>query len=181
MAIKADRFAYVPLIGIFIILVWGIADLSRSKKQWQRMAFITGLLVVGVLAIVARLQLNVWKNSLTLFQHAVHVTDNNASAHNNLGVALKDYDQIDEALRHYHRAFEIEPRDEEARNNLGNLFAGHQKLAEASACYRQTLALNPLAWLLTISNDPLIHNPKETVQLATRAVALDRTGNTVTE
>ncbi|NCC61431.1 MAG: tetratricopeptide repeat protein [Verrucomicrobiae bacterium] len=287
MAIKADRFAYVPLVGIFIILVWGITDLSRGSKQWQRMAFITGLLVVGVLAVVARRQLTVWENSTTLFQHAVNVTANNASAHNNLGVALKDNDQTDEALYHYLRAFEIEPRhflarnnaarildqqgqtdkaiillkesieitpwyamayfhlgeiafrsgniaegtryfeqgfihaprDEEARNNLGNLFAGHQMFAEAFACYRQALALNPghlpsrcnlanilvrsgkpqeaivqyrevlrmdpnailalnpLAWLLTISEDPQIRNPKEAVQLATRAVELDRTGN----
>jgi len=287
MAIKADRFAYVSLIGIFVILVWGTADMSMRHKLSRRLAFIGGLLIVAVLAVVAHLQLAVWENSLTLFQHAVSVTENNASAHNNLGVALKESGQTEEALYNYRRAFEIEPHhclarnnaarildqqgrtdeaiellkasiaitpwyelayfhlgeiefhqghvdegaalfeqgfrraplDVEARNNLGNLFAGQNRFEEACACYRQALklnphhlasrcnlanilvrrgrqqeavieyrealkidpntilALNPLAWLLVISDDSQIRNPVEALKLATRAVALDRTGN----
>ncbi|MBU0677574.1 MAG: tetratricopeptide repeat protein [Verrucomicrobia bacterium] len=143
MAVKADRFAYVPLIGIFIILVWGTSELSRRGKAARRALFCAGILIVGSLLVSARMQLSVWRNSLSLFQHAVSVTDNNASAHNNLGVALKDKGSVEEALKHYRQAFEIEPRHSMARNNAARVLDQEGREDEAVELLKESIAVTP--------------------------------------
>ncbi|MCH6568680.1 MAG: tetratricopeptide repeat protein [Acidobacteria bacterium] len=114
----ADRYAYVPLMGLFIILAWGTAELAqtlRLPKAWLPAA---GLCVVIVLIGAARLQLSHWRNSFTLFQHALESTQDNHMAHSNLGIAFLDNNDLDQAIGHFYKALEIKPTHAGVHTNL---------------------------------------------------------------
>ncbi|MBW1896674.1 MAG: glycosyltransferase family 39 protein, partial [Deltaproteobacteria bacterium] len=105
----ADRYTYVPLIGVFIMIAWGLQDIA---KRWRPQRVVLGLSAAAVICaftISSARQLNHWQNSSTLFQHALNVTEDNYGAHNNLGLALAQRGKLDEAIDHYLRALEIKP------------------------------------------------------------------------
>ncbi len=115
----ADRYTYISLIGIFIIIAWGVPDVL---PQWpHRRKIMGGLAVVLVVAysVVAWVQTGYWKNSITLLGHAVQVTEGNWMAHSNLGVALKDAGRLEDAIPHYEASLRVNPEDYKARINLG--------------------------------------------------------------
>ena len=139
----ADRFSYVPLIGLFIIIAWGIPDLVRG---WHyRSTFLTsaGGVVVAALMLTTWTQLQHWKNSLTLFEHALRVTKNNYLAHLNFGAALADQGKVEEAISHYNRSLQIAPNYAKTYNNLGLALAQQGKNDEAMTHYLKALQLNP--------------------------------------
>ncbi len=116
---RADRYTYIPLIGIFVLVTWGACDLSR---RWpDRMAGLWGG-AMGVLLLCAfqtRRQIGYWKDSEALFRHALAVTRENHFGHNNLGLALLQREQVDEAIAEFREAIKIEPRYSKPHNNLG--------------------------------------------------------------
>jgi Flp pilus assembly protein TadD len=139
----ADRYTYVPLIGLFIIVVWGLADLV---KKWRSIRWVVGVsTAVMVLALMAGswLQVGYWKNSIQLFEHALDVTSNNYVAHYTLGNALAAQGNLAGAMSHYHEALEINPNFAEAHNNLGNAMAVQGNLAGAISHYHKALQINP--------------------------------------
>ena len=115
MQARADRFTYLPLIGIFIMAAWGIPDLLERWK-YQRLAggAIAALAMVACTVLTAR-QLGYWKNSISLFAHALSVTRNNWVAELNLGAALADQGRLAESVRHTAEGTRIR-RDTEARH-----------------------------------------------------------------
>ena len=115
----ADRYTYIPLIGIFSILVWGTSDVSRHwcfKKVFLGILFSVTMVA---LVVITQLQLRHWKNSITLFSHAVAVTEKNWMAHNNLGKVILDEGRIDEAIMHFTKAVEANPSYALAHLNRG--------------------------------------------------------------
>jgi len=139
----ADRYTYVPLIGVFLGLTWGAYDLTRG---WRHQAL--ALSVAGAAAIVActgftHQQIGYWKDSETLFRHALAVTKDNWMAHNNLGNALDKQGQIDEAIRHYQEAIRLHPDYALARNNLGKALGGQGQTDEAIRQFQEALRLKP--------------------------------------
>ena len=115
----ADRYAYVPLIGIFIIVSWGAAELFR---RWRVPTAVTGVVAVFVLAasaMVTRHQLGFWQNGGTLFMHAVAVTQNNVLAYYNIGYDLDSKGKPLEAMKYYRAAIQIDPNAMNAHMNLG--------------------------------------------------------------
>ncbi|HWD92665.1 MAG TPA: tetratricopeptide repeat protein [Verrucomicrobiae bacterium] len=143
----ADRYTYVPSIGIFIALAYGVTDLAERFRVSRR-----AIAVVAALALVTSLfaterQLGFWQNSETLFTHAIALTKNNAVAHLNLGVALEQDSQQSEALAEYREAVRIDPHRFQAHNNLANLLAAMGSRDEALKEYREALRLNPNAAL----------------------------------
>ena len=139
----ADRYTYLPLVGIFIGLVWTGAALA-GRWRWGRIASAaTGVTLVLLCIPVAAEQVRFWANSETLFRHALAVDDRNAPAHMNLGVALVEKGELEEAGRHFAEALRIWPHYAEAQSNLGFVLASQGKWNEAVAAYRAALALNP--------------------------------------
>ena len=101
----ADRYTYVPMIGCFIAIVWGIAEKLAAD---MRLAAIAGAVCLLGVGWVGARQVGYWRNSETLFRHAIEVTKNNYVAHDNLGAALDQKGQYDEALANFEEAFRIE-------------------------------------------------------------------------
>jgi tetratricopeptide (TPR) repeat protein len=105
----ADRYTYLPLIGVGVMLAWGIPLLFEQKNIGKRILFSVGTLFVSLLAFGSWQQCGYWRNSLELFSHALRVTQNNYLAHNNMGLALFAEGRIDEAIAHYNEALSIMP------------------------------------------------------------------------
>lgn len=140
----ADRWAYVPLIGIFIMVAWGISDLAtrwQCKKTW---VFLAAATVLSVFMVTTWLQVRLWADSITLFEHALKVTTNNFVAHNNLGIALQEQSRMAEAINHYHEALRLNPGYAKAHNNLGVALQKQGRVTEAIRHYQEALRLNPL-------------------------------------
>ena len=139
----ADRYTYLPLIGIFIIVAYGVRDLT-SHFRWKS-GFI-GTAATGALAgclLVTYHQLQFWQNSVTLFTRTLAVTRNNAVAQINLGVALEKLNRKAEAMAHYREAVRLDPRSAEAHMDLANLLDAAGKTDEATAHFQEALRLEP--------------------------------------
>jgi len=150
----ADRYAYIPLIGIFVMLAWGAADLADSRQIGLSARMIPAACVLLALAFVTHRQLGYWSNNYELWTHALAVTDRNFIAQNNLGGALLLLGKPDEAYAHFQAAAEINPNDPMSRSNLGAYLQEHGKLSEAMAQYDRTISLTSDPGLLaaTYSN-----------------------------
>ena len=143
MQAMADRYTYIPLVGPFVMIVWGVSDILRGWR-YRKMAFavFAGILFL-VLLVVTRLQVQVWQNNITLFNHALEATANNFMIHNNLGVVLARQGKIDEATAHYAEALRIHPHFAEARNNMGSVLFRRGKIDEAIQEYSEALKIAP--------------------------------------
>ena len=144
---RADRYTYLPQIGLCITVVWGVCwGLERLGSDWpsrqSRYAVVGTLLVAGFM-VRAWQQTSYWQNSETLWTHTLVCTLKNPIAHSNLGLALAGRGQVDEAIAHYRKALEIKPDDVEAHTNLGNALAGSGQFEEAIAHYRKALEIKP--------------------------------------
>ncbi|HLA28291.1 MAG TPA: tetratricopeptide repeat protein [Syntrophales bacterium] len=139
----ADRYTYLPLMGIFVMLSWGIAEiLPRWPKREASIAFLAGALLLAPMTLSWR-QASYWRDSYTLFSHALKVTDDNWLAHNNLGLVLVEQGKTQEAEKHYRQALRLMPEYYEAHSNLGILLAGQGKEEEAVRHYIKALAIHP--------------------------------------
>jgi tetratricopeptide (TPR) repeat protein len=138
----ADRFVYVPLIGLFLALVWACAELS-ARLPWGR-ALGTALAVCALAACVTATgrQIPHWRNSETLFTHTVAVTDANFVAHNNLGSELLRRGRLDQAIEQFQAAIQAKPGFAVAYYNLGNALELKGRREEALEHYRIALRLN---------------------------------------
>jgi len=127
----ADRYTYLPSIGIAIILAWGIPLLFQRAEIRKKILFSLAIVVLCVLAFLTWMQCGYWKNSITLFSQTLRVTKDNYLAHNNLGVALSTEGIIKEAIDNYNEALSIKPNYAEAYNNRGNAYTklGQYQLA----------------------------------------------------
>jgi Flp pilus assembly protein TadD len=146
----ADRYTYIPLIGLFIIVAWGVPDLlARWPLRLWKFVLPTislpaaAVLVILACAIAARGQLEYWEDSTTLWTHTLAVTTRNNIAHNNLGAVLADEGKIGEAIAHYSEALRIKPDYADAHNNLGVALDDQGKVDEAIAHYTEALLIKP--------------------------------------
>jgi tetratricopeptide (TPR) repeat protein len=135
----ADRFTYVPLIGIFIMVAWGAGEIMGRWKHKEVMLAASGGAVVLYFSAFTWFQLTHWQNSISLFTRALEVTDDNYVAHNNVGVALKEKGRIDSAIHHYGEALRIFPFFSLAHANLGNALRSQGKVNEAIVHYQAAL------------------------------------------
>jgi tetratricopeptide (TPR) repeat protein len=138
----ADRYTYVPLIGLFIMVAWGVPRWIEQRMPRRVMA-VAATTLVGLSAVLARFQVGYWKNSETLFRHALEVNNSNWMAHNNLALALCQEGRIQDALVHLNKSLQIRPDFAEAHNNLGNTLLELDKVPEAVAHFEQALRLKP--------------------------------------
>ena len=143
---RADRYTYLPLIGVFIAVVWGASDLaSRLTNMRARKAGIIalGALVAAGLIVAARVEAATWHDSVTLYERALEVTTDNAFAHNVLGLALLERGDLDGTIRHCREALRLDPGHAEAPNSLATALARKGLAAEAITVYREALRIWP--------------------------------------
>jgi Flp pilus assembly protein TadD len=139
----ADRYTYVPLIGLFIVMAWGLPDmLARWPHRRAALATLTAGFLVALM-IYSLLQVGYWQNSSTLFRHTLDVTTNNWLAHNNLGLALASDGDSAGALAQYRQSLRIHPKHAQAHNNLGIALAQHKSPREAVIHFETALHLKP--------------------------------------
>jgi tetratricopeptide (TPR) repeat protein len=139
----ADRYTYIPLIGLFIIIAWGAVEVAARWRVPVAVPAIIGVLCLSALTIRTWRQVSYWVNSKTLFNHALGVTTDNHIAHNNLGNALIKEGKTDEAILHYRTAIAIQPRYADAHNNLGNALQLQGSFDEAISHHREALQIKP--------------------------------------
>jgi Tfp pilus assembly protein PilF len=139
----ADRYTYIPLIGLFIIVVWGIPDLLERRPYKKVIMAISAAIVILTLAIQTYHQTGVWQNSRTLFEHAIAVTQGNDVAQNNLGRYFMDQRMFHEAAGHFREAVRMRPGNVKYLNNLGIALFRQYRYQDAIACYRMAMAIDP--------------------------------------
>ena len=135
----ADRYTYIPLIGIFVIVAWGADDLLPRGRIWRQVMATAATVLLLVLAGLTYRQTGYWVNSRVLFERALANTKGNYLMHNNLGVTLAEAGEWEAAMAHYRRALEIYPAYAEAYNNIGEALLVHGDLAGAGECFQQAL------------------------------------------
>ncbi len=127
----ADRYTYVPAVGVFVIVIWGGAELlNRVRRGRQVGAALSALVLVACVAVTFR-QLGYWRDSVRLFERAVAVTPENPIAHNNLGHALAMQKRLDEARSHFEQALASRPEYAQARRNLATYYSDKQQFDTA--------------------------------------------------
>ena len=134
----ADRYTYLPLVGIFIIVVWGTLEVTG------------GIAVLAVLLVLTSMQVRTWRDSQALFEHAIVVTKDNHIAHSILGRVLVNSGRFEEAQSHFEEALRILPNSAEARLNLslthynfGNALMKQNQLEQAVAHFSEAARLDP--------------------------------------
>jgi tetratricopeptide (TPR) repeat protein len=139
----ADRFTYIPSLGMLILVIWGAYELSRRWQHQMMMLSVAGCVVIILCLGLTRQQLGYWKDSETLFEHALEVTKNNYLAHKTLGDALLEKGRTDEAIRQFHEAIRFYPDYADAHYNLGNALDKTGQTDEAIRQYQEAIRLNP--------------------------------------
>jgi len=140
----ADRYTYVPLTGLFVMVVWGLSERVATRSAKARIA--AGVTVSGIvlaLAVTAHEQVGHWRDTTHLFTRALSVTRNNAVAHNALGLELYKNGRLDEAIEHYREAIEISPLYMDARVNVAAALMTTGRTEEAMQHYRAAMRLSP--------------------------------------
>ena len=171
----ADRYTYVPHIGLFIMVAWGVPLLVRERRYGRLVLTGAALTVTGLLAAATYGQVGHWRDSVTLFRHALEVTDRNYLAHNSLGNALKKRGDMEGAASHYREALRICPGHASARNNLGAVLAQQGDVTDALASYASALRLrtNHAAMYYNVADALLrLGDPRSALPLLEVALAI---------
>lgn len=140
----ADRYTYIPLIGLFIAITWFAADATESRPQLRPAASVIALTVVAILTFAAHAQAGHWKDSETLFRNSVAITRNNLDAHVGLGLALlNEKKDAEGAAREFEVAIAIFPGSAPAHHDLAAAYVALGRLNDASREYRRAIELDP--------------------------------------
>lgn len=139
----ADRYTYVPYFGLFVMLIWGVADLARRFPVDGRIPVGAGLAFVLVLTGLAYAQTTHWRNSESLYRHTLAVTKRNVIINHNLCDDLQAQNRLDEAEGFCREAISIRPRYANSHNTLGIIEIKRGRYAEAEQNFRKTLEIDP--------------------------------------
>lgn len=142
---RADRYTYLPMVGLSVMLAWGLPEVLKSKVA-SSVAIAAGLTCL----VLCERQVEYWRNSETLFRHTLHVTSGNYLAYHNLGVALADQGRFPEAIEQYQAALQIAPNAANVQTDYGSALAKSGRIPEAIAHYRAALKVLP--------DSPITHN-----------------------
>jgi protein O-mannosyl-transferase len=184
----ADRYTYIPLIGLFVVVGFGLPDLISSlsmiggkgaKAKGSGGITVSGLrqtptvilasgsaIVIIVLSILTYRQVSLWQNSTTLFSHAVMLDDENYIAHSNYGLGLERQGFVDKAMAHYRRAIELHPNLAQAWNNLAGIYSNQARLDDAIDAYRTALKYQPDSSTICVNLGQLLERKGDFSQAA---------------
>jgi tetratricopeptide (TPR) repeat protein len=181
----ADRYTYVPCIGLYIAVAWGGAELvrraSRRRGGLRSAAALATVAAVAALALVSQRQVGYWRDTVPLFEHSLAVAKGSYMLHNNLANELFERDQLDESIQHYHATLEIKPDFLLAHRNLANALKRRGELYEGKRHYLigRRVALDSLEGELQLG-DALLREGKFEAAAARfrRAAAIDPESDT---
>ena len=139
----ADRYTYIPLIGLFIIVAWGMPDLLKKWHSNKIILVVFAIILISAFSARTYFQITHWKNSISLFKNAINVTGNNSESNNNIGIHLANAGRYEEAIYHYKEALKIKPNHVEALFNLGTALYDSGKTDEAILYLNKALITNP--------------------------------------
>jgi Tfp pilus assembly protein PilF len=139
----ADHYHYLPSVGIAVMLAWGIPSLIKSEDMRRKILFPAGIIFLTIMAFLSWKQCGHWKNSITLFSHALQVTKDNYLAHNNLGLALFAEGKSMEAIDHYNKAIRITPDCAGFYSNRGLAYAKLGQHKRAIEDYNKAVCITP--------------------------------------
>ena len=139
----ADRYTYIPAIGLFIMAAWGVPDLLSGLKQAKAVLALLAAVVILASAALSYQQLAYWQDSITLYRHALEVTTDNSMMHLNLGSTLAAKGDIDAAIAEFQESVAINRNNFDAFNNLGLAYSGKGDLDAAIREYQQALLIKP--------------------------------------
>ena len=139
----ADRYTYIPMIGLFIMVTWGVPDFAARWRYRRLVLSISACLLILGLMVCTLFQVGYWKDSISLFKHTVKVTSNNYVFHNNLGVALANKGKYEEAIRHFKEVLKIKPGWVKPHYNLGLAKTGLKRFKGAIEHFYDVVRLKP--------------------------------------
>ena len=137
----ADRFTYIPYIGLFIMLAWGLSDLLSKWPYRRAILGLSMVIVSAVLGFCSYQQVRYWSSSVSLFSHTINVTQNNWLAYYNLGSAYSKLGRLQEAIELYQQTIRINPGYAEAYNNLGLAYNSLGRYQEAIEAFSRSIQI----------------------------------------
>ena len=180
----ADRYTYVSFVGLFIIIVWAVGDLLRHFGSTNPVPRIAAGVVTTILLVTCAArtyaQIGTWRDSETLYRHAIHTAPDVPLIYNNLGGILKAQGDVEGSIEAYRQAVRLMPKFSKARNTLVGVLLDCGRSAEAIPHIRSAIDTEPrnpayrdrLAWILATHPDPTIRNGPEAVNQAEKTVEL---------
>jgi protein O-mannosyl-transferase len=170
----ADRYTYLPQIGLYLIAVWGTADLSVGWPRRREILTVAAALVMAALALTAWRQTTYWRDSESLWTHTIAVTSNNDFAHASFADLLLREGRINESIDHSKEALRIRPNNSDAHNNLALALINRGDVDGALTHFKKSLEIQPgnmnaqcnLAWILATSADSSLRDGAKAVALA---------------
>lgn len=139
----ADRFTYVPFVGLFMIIAWGLPDILRRIPHRNVVLGSLMSVVLMLLVIMAHRQVSYWRNSVTLFSHAIDATHNNALAYQNRAFAYRDLGLWQKALDDFGQAIDAQPANADAYNNRGMVLGVLERWPQAAEDYSRAISIKP--------------------------------------
>ncbi len=139
----ADRYSYIPLTGLFIIIAWGVPELLGKWQYRKTLLWICSLAVLSAVAVCTHIQQRYWKNTATLCEHAIEVTKDNFKAHYFIAAMLFLEGKNEEAVKHCTETVRLKPKFVDAYNLLGSALSDAGKIDEAIECYQDALEISP--------------------------------------
>ncbi|MHC4061355.1 MAG: glycosyltransferase family 39 protein [Planctomycetota bacterium] len=176
----ADRYTYIPFIGLFIIIAWAVPDVL-AKWRFRKTAFaVAAAVILLALSVATYFQQSCWRDTITLCEHAIKVTRDNYKAHFSMMAVLLDQGKVKETIAHGREAVRIRPNYEKALGGLAAALARQGETEEAIMYYTRALLLKPdlvfcvnnLAMIHATHKDARFRKPKEAVRLAEHACEL---------
>lgn len=162
----ADRFTYVPLIGVAVTVAWGFAHALQGVKHGRVVLSVGAGAVLSILIGLAWSQASLWRNSMTLFAHAVEVSPDNAIGRSNLGFALFSQGKHAEAIQQLTEAIRLRPDYAQAHAHLGLALNEQARFQEAIAHFSEALRIDPryadahAFWALALTRNGLLQEAK---------------------
>ncbi|MDD5284671.1 MAG: tetratricopeptide repeat protein [Desulfuromonadaceae bacterium] len=139
----ADRYTYIPLTGLILMIVWGVAEEAAKWRRGIPAVTAVAVIVIAILLPLTVTQIGYWRNSYVLYSHSLAAVERNWMAHNNIGILLAQYNRNDEALFHFQESVRLHPGGAEGFRNLGNSLQMAGKNHEAIAAFRQAVRIGP--------------------------------------
>jgi len=139
----ADRYTYVPLVGLFIMIAWSAAGVTKGLRHYRITLGVVGVSIILVLSVCTWFQIQHWQNGITLFAHAIDVTGGNYVAYNNFGMALDEAGKVDEAIEQWKQALRLRPNHYRVTGNLVRVLIEKGRIEEAIFYYNKFLERSP--------------------------------------
>ena len=143
MQSMADRYTYVPCIGLGLMISWGLADLAARGTPWRALSVVVAVVGLAACVMVTMTQVTYWRNSRTLYEHALAVTQGNLIAHGNLGDVLEEEGDLSGAVREFEEEIRLKPNMAKPYNNLGKAFALQTNIIKAGEMFSNAVRLDP--------------------------------------